>query len=168
MTARASELPSIADPALYAAQAFRDTLRHAEIEVRGTTRVNIANQTWHDHLATIESPPLFLLLTTMLKNSQNLYAEMLFKNTGNGTFIDVTKTSGLQGRQALSTSALWLDYDRDGLLDLFVCNYVKWSPDHDVFCSLDGKSKAYCTPEAYRGSTCWLFRRYGMRWAPTG
>jgi enediyne biosynthesis protein E4 len=85
----------------------------------------------------------------------------LFKNTGNGTFIDVTKTSGLQGRQALSTSALWLDYDRDGLLDLFVCNYVKWSPDHDVFCSLDGKHKSYCTPEAYRGETCWLFHNRG-------
>jgi hypothetical protein len=85
----------------------------------------------------------------------------LFKNTGTGTFIDVTKTSGLQGRQALSTSALWFDYDRDGLLDLFVCNYVKWSPDHDVFCSLDGKHKSYCTPEAYRGETCWLFHNRG-------
>ena len=85
----------------------------------------------------------------------------LFKNTGTGTFIDVTKTSGLQGRQALSTSALWFDYYRDGLLDLFVCNYVKWSPDHDVFCSLDGKHKSYCTPEAYRGETCWLFHNRG-------
>jgi enediyne biosynthesis protein E4 len=85
----------------------------------------------------------------------------LFKNTGKGTFIDVTKSSGLSGRQALSTSALWFDFDRDGLLDLFVCNYVKWSPEHDVFCSLDGKHKSYCTPEAYRGETCWLFRNRG-------
>ncbi len=85
----------------------------------------------------------------------------LFKNTGKGTFIDVTKASGLGGRQALSTSAIWFDFDRDGLLDLFVCNYVKWSPDHDVFCSLDGKHKSYCTPEAYRGETCWLFRNRG-------
>jgi enediyne biosynthesis protein E4 len=85
----------------------------------------------------------------------------LFKNTGKGTFLDVTKASGLGGRQALSTSATWCDFDRDGLLDLFVCNYVKWSPDHDVFCSLDGKHKSYCTPEAYRGETCWLFRNRG-------
>jgi hypothetical protein len=85
----------------------------------------------------------------------------LFKNTGQGTFIDVTKASGLGGRAAFSTSALWFDYDRDGLLDLFVCNYVKWSPDHDVFCSLDGKHKSYCTPEAYRGDTCWLFHNRG-------
>ena len=85
----------------------------------------------------------------------------LFRNTGKGTFLDVTQKSGLGKRQALSTSALWFDYDRDGLLDLFVCNYVKWSPEHDVFCSLDGKHKSYCTPEAYRGETCWLFHNRG-------
>jgi len=85
----------------------------------------------------------------------------LFRNTGKGTFVDVTRAAGLYGRMAFSTSAMWLDFDRDGLLDLFVCNYVRWSPDHDVFCSLDGKQKSYCTPEAYRGETCWLFRNRG-------
>ena len=85
----------------------------------------------------------------------------LFRNTGKGTFVDVTRSSGLAARQSFSTSALWFDFDRDGLLDLFVCNYVKWSPEHDVFCSLDGKHKSYCTPEAYRGETCWLFRNRG-------
>jgi hypothetical protein len=85
----------------------------------------------------------------------------LFKNTGKGTFTNVTNSSGLGKRQAMSTSALWFDFDRDGRLDLFVCNYVKWSPEHDVFCSLDGKHKSYCTPEAYRGETCWLFHNRG-------
>ncbi len=85
----------------------------------------------------------------------------LFQNTGKGTFIDVTDSSGLGKRMAFSTSALWFDYDRDGFLDLFVCNYVKWSPEHDVFCSLDSKHKSYCTPEAYRGETCWLFHNRG-------
>ena len=85
----------------------------------------------------------------------------LFQNTGKGTFVEVTNTSGLGHRQAISTSALWVDFDRDGRLDLFVCNYVKWSPEHDVFCSLDGKHKSYCTPEAYRGETCWLFHNRG-------
>ncbi len=85
----------------------------------------------------------------------------LFHNTGRGTFIDVTDHAGLGGRSSFSTSALWFDFDRDGLLDLFVCNYVRWSPEHDVFCSIDGKSKSYCTPEAYHGSTCWLFRNKG-------
>jgi hypothetical protein len=85
----------------------------------------------------------------------------LFRNTGKGTFIDVTNSSGLGKREGFSTSALWFDYDRDGLLDLFVCNYVRWSPEQDVFCSLDGKHKSYCTPEAYRGATCWLFHNRG-------
>jgi enediyne biosynthesis protein E4 len=85
----------------------------------------------------------------------------LFHNTGKGSFIDVTDRSGLGKRLGFSTSALWFDYDRDGLLDLFVCNYVKWSPERDVFCSLDGKHKSYCTPEAYRGETCWLFHNRG-------
>jgi hypothetical protein len=85
----------------------------------------------------------------------------LFHNSGKGTFTDVTDASGLGKRLAFSTSALWFDYDRDGLLDLFVCNYVKWSPERDVFCSLDGKHKSYCTPEAYRGETCWLFHNRG-------
>ncbi len=85
----------------------------------------------------------------------------LFHNTGKGTFIEVTKKSGLAGHEGLSTSALWFDYNRDGLLDLFVCNYVKWSAADDVYCTLDGKTKSYCTPEAYRGSTCWLFRNRG-------
>jgi hypothetical protein len=82
----------------------------------------------------------------------------LFRNTGKGSFVDATHTSGLDDRLAFSTSAIWVDVDRDGWLDLFVCNYVKWSADHDVFCSLDGRQKSYCTPEAYRGDTCWLFR----------
>ncbi len=85
----------------------------------------------------------------------------LFQNNGKGAFVDVTSKSGLGNRTAFSTSAMWFDFDRDGLLDLFVCNYVRWSPEHDVFCSLDGKRKSYCTPEAYRGATSWLFRNRG-------
>jgi len=85
----------------------------------------------------------------------------LFQNTGKGRFVDITERSGLGSRLGFSSSALWFDYDRDGLLDLFVCNYVKWSPAQDVYCSMDGKHKSYCTPEAYRGATCWLFRNRG-------
>ncbi len=85
----------------------------------------------------------------------------LFRNNGRGGFVDVTGRSGLGKRTGFSSSALWFDYDRDGLLDLFVCNYVKWTPQLDVHCSMDGKTQSYCTPEAYRGSTCWLFRNRG-------
>lgn len=85
----------------------------------------------------------------------------LLRNTGRGSFVDVTAAAGLGNRTGFSTSAVWFDYDRDGHLDLFVCNYVRWSPEADVFCSLDGQTKSYCTPEAYRGTTCWLFRNRG-------
>ncbi len=85
----------------------------------------------------------------------------LFHNEGNGRFTDATRAAHLDGYSSLSTSALWFDYDRDGQLDLLVANYVKWSPETDLYCSLDGKTKSYCTPEAYPGTTCWLFRNRG-------
>jgi enediyne biosynthesis protein E4 len=85
----------------------------------------------------------------------------LFRNLGNGRFEDVTVRAGLGGRTALSTSAAWIDYDRDGRLDLFVSNYVRWTVESDVFCSADGVQKSYCTPEAYPGATSWLFRNTG-------
>ncbi|HYS53226.1 MAG TPA: D-alanyl-D-alanine carboxypeptidase/D-alanyl-D-alanine-endopeptidase [Thermoanaerobaculia bacterium] len=81
---RFTALPSIHDPALYAAQAFADTLRQAGIDVRGDVIAGRPSGL-HERLAVIESPPLSLLLTVMLKNSQNLYAEMLFKSTA-GTY----------------------------------------------------------------------------------
>src|SRR4029453_17286848 len=44
---------------------------------------------------------------------------------------------------------------------LLISNYVQWTPEGDIFCSGDGAVKAYCTPEAYRGSTSWLYRNRG-------
>ena len=85
----------------------------------------------------------------------------LFHNNGNGTFTDVTKQAGLAGIQEFSTSAAWVDYDRDGHLDLIVANYVQWSPDTDIYCSLDGKAKSYCTPEAYKGTSVRLWHNRG-------
>src|SRR5437763_743367 len=52
----------------------------------------------------------------------------LFHNNGNGTFTDVTQKAGLQGPKEFSTSAAWMDYDKDGHLDLVVANYVQWTP----------------------------------------
>jgi hypothetical protein len=85
----------------------------------------------------------------------------LFHNNGNGTFTDVTKAAGLWGPQEFSTSAAWVDYDRDGKLDLVVANYVQWSIQGDLFCTLDGTRKSYCTPESYKGSSARLWHNLG-------
>jgi len=85
----------------------------------------------------------------------------LFHNNGNGTFTDVTQKSGLLGPHEFSTSAAWVDYDKDGHLDLVVGNYVQWTPETDLFCTLDGKSKSYCTPESYKGTSVRLWHNRG-------
>jgi hypothetical protein len=84
----------------------------------------------------------------------------LFHNEHNGTFRDVTKASGANNA-GYGASAVWVDYDKDGKLDLFVTNYVKWSEKDDLYCTLDGRNKSYCTPEAYKGDTCRLFHNLG-------
>jgi enediyne biosynthesis protein E4 len=85
----------------------------------------------------------------------------LFHNNGNGTFTDVTKKTGLMGPKEFSTSAAWIDYDNDGKLDLVVANYVQWSLEGDLYCTLDGKSKSYCTPESYKGTSVRLWHNLG-------
>jgi hypothetical protein len=85
----------------------------------------------------------------------------LFHNNGNGTFTDVTQKAGLLGPKEFSTSAAWVDYDRDGKLDLVVANYVQWSLEGDLYCTLDGKSKSYCTPESYKGASVRLWHNRG-------
>src|ERR1700745_2212929 len=85
----------------------------------------------------------------------------LFHNNGNGTFTDVTRKAGLGGVKEFSTSAAWVDYDKDGKLDLVVGNYVQWTPETDLYCTMDGKSKSYCTPESYRGTSVRLWHNNG-------
>ena len=89
-----------------------------------------------------------------------LDGDHLFHNEGNGRFRDVTKAAEIQNAN-FGTSAAWLDYDRDGKLDLFVANYVQWNPKDDLFCSLDGAAKSYCTPESYKGTRSRLFHNLG-------
>ena len=85
----------------------------------------------------------------------------LFHNNGNGTFTDVTQRAGLAGVKEFSTSAAFVDYDKDGRLDLVVGNYVQWSPENDLYCTMDGKNKSYCTPESYKGTSVRLWHNDG-------
>lgn len=82
-----------------------------------------------------------------------------------GQFTDVTRAMGVDGNSkasgvppAWSTGAAWVDVDRDGWLDLFVANYVKWTPETDIYVTRDGKTKSYATPEGYKGETSRLYR----------
>ena len=80
---------AIPDPALHAARALRDLLVFDGITVDGDVRLGVAKG---ERIAAVASPPLSQLLTTMLKNSQNLYAETLFKNVGNGYYVAAIDT----------------------------------------------------------------------------
>lgn len=75
---------------------------------------------------------------------------ILYHNNGDGTFTDVTVRAGLAGERAWGTSAAFFDYDGDGRLDLFVANYLKWSPDREVECYSRGGLRDYCSPLNYR------------------
>jgi hypothetical protein len=89
-----------------------------------------------------------------------LEGDRLLHNEGNGKFRDVTKAAGIHNA-SFGTSAAWLDYDRDGKLDLFVANYVQWTIKGDLWCSLDGATKSYCTPESYKGTRSKLYHNLG-------
>ena len=91
-----------------------------------------------------------------------LEGDRLFHNEGKGKFRDVTKAMGIANAN-FGTSAAFLDYDKDGKLDLFVANYVQWSEKGDLWCSLDGSTKSYCTPESYKGTSSKLFHNLGDR-----
>lgn len=93
-----------------------------------------------------------------------LGANRLFHNEGGGRFRDVTDAAGVAGAaDAWSTSCGWFDYDRDGDLDLFVCNYLVWSRDFDIAQNfqLTGGGRAYGRPQNFEGTFPYLYRNDG-------
>jgi hypothetical protein len=62
----------------------------------------------------------------------------LFHNNGDGTFTDVTEKAGVKNEGKWSACAVWFDYDRDGYLDLLVCNYTQLSFENPKVCEFNG------------------------------
>ncbi len=85
----------------------------------------------------------------------------LFQNTGKGTFIDVTKKAGLGGRTGFSTSALGSITTATGCSTCSSAITCSGRPSTTSSAASTARRKSYCTPEAYHGSTCWLFRNRG-------
>jgi hypothetical protein len=80
----------------------------------------------------------------------------LFHNNGDGTFTDVTKQAGLLTEKPFwSSSAAWVDYDRDGWLDLFVVHFAEFDPSRS--CRGEGGQPEYCGPETFRGVVASLY-----------
>ena len=88
----------------------------------------------------------------------------LFHNDGHGKFHEVTQEAGVGGSSNdWSTGAAFIDYDNDGKLDLFVCNYVQWSPEIDRANSyeLPNIGRAYGPPRNFAGTFPRLFHNDG-------
>src|SRR5260370_33711178 len=88
----------------------------------------------------------------------------LFHNEGGGKFKEVTLAAGVGGEtNDWGSCAAWIDYDNDGLLDLFVGNYVKWSKaiDAEVGYKIDGRTRAYGQPVNFEGAFPKLYHNDG-------
>jgi hypothetical protein len=95
----------------------------------------------------------------------NVNRNQLFHNNGDGTFTDVSAKAGVgggvyEGKKMWSVAAAWVDYNNDGLLDLFVSNYCQWDPDHEPVCKTNDQL-LYCSPRLYKPLPSSLYRNNG-------
>jgi hypothetical protein len=87
----------------------------------------------------------------------NYGQNVLLRNNGNGTFTDATEKAGVGGGKNLSVGAVWLDYDLDGYLDLYVGNYLEFDPEYKYFYAPDG----FPGPMAYDSQKDILYHNKG-------
>lgn len=129
---------------------FTDVTEHAGLKGEGysmgAAAADFDNDGWPD-----------LYVTGVNRN-------ILYHNNHDGTFSDVTEHAGVtgvsQGKKLFSVSAAWIDYNNDGLLDLFVTNYLDWSPSTSRVCGDPGR-RLTCPPSLYAGEPSILYRNNG-------
>ena len=85
----------------------------------------------------------------------------LYRNNGDGTFTDRSAESGLLGSAGFGVSAAFVDYDRDGWLDLYVGHNVDYGLDNDTECPNQAGVRDYCPPQVYGGTPDHLYRNRG-------
>jgi hypothetical protein len=95
-----------------------------------------------------------------------VHGNTLYRNNGDGTFTDITKSAGLDKSNdpefgpLWSVAAVWVDVNNDGLLDLFIVNYLQWSYSDKPMCMAQGIAD-YCHPRFYKGQPNQLFLNQG-------
>ena len=126
---------------------FTDVTRESGIRATqyglGVAAGDVDNNGWVD-----------LLLT-------NFGANQLLRNNGDGTFADVTASSGLLDDARFAVSAAFVDYDRDGWLDLYVANNVNYTIANETQCPNPAGRRDYCPPQIYGGRPDQLYRNRG-------
>jgi len=85
----------------------------------------------------------------------------LFHNLGGGHFEEVAEQAGVRNANRWGASAAWLNYDRDGKLDLFVSNYVAYAWGDNPRCATPELHRTYCNPHSFAPETCRLYRNLG-------
>ncbi len=123
---------------------FTDVTRESRIQATqyglGVAAGDVDNDGWVD-----------LLLT-------NFGANQLWRNQGDGTFADVSAASGLVDDARFAVSAAFVDYDRDGWLDLYVANNVNYAMANEAKCPNPAGRRDYCPPQIYGGRPDQLYR----------